>query len=226
MSFPYESLFDPTVPIESIIVSSKAFFEANGLSRLAVAITTHSAPATPVDLPFRFAFPAPGVQRAHGGDLVAALASAELDGIDNAEQYATPYAPSVEELPSIEDKGRPESPYLLAFDPEVFADELRGLTAPAIRKQLAAAEQTSLTALEYVVLQRIMTEYYGDHRFDYYGTDVENTRWMWLPDSKLGDKTFMGYWNPGKNRVELSLCRAGSKNPRKGAYKTRIYPFA
>ncbi len=223
MSERYEILFDSGASIGAIVETSARFFEDHRLNDLAIPVRATSEGNPPAaEARFRLALPGAAALRERGAAIASAVAAEPLIGIDDGEQYSTPYAPTEEEFAAIEASGRPDAPYLLALDPDQFDDDLRGLTAPALRKRLSGDNTSSLTALEYLVVQRIMTAFYSDHRFDYYGTDVDNTRWMWLPDSTLGDKTFMGYWNPGKNRVELSMCRTGSKNVRKGAYRTTI----
>jgi hypothetical protein len=205
------------------MTASSEFLRSLGLDELAQAV-----PATAVDsdtgdgFSFRFGFPPLAAQRATATALVAATAGSPLGGLPPNEQYTEPYAPSAEELAGMEHSNRPDGAYLLHLRPEGVADETRGLTAPAVRKALAPWGGTSLTALEYLVLQRVFATAYGDHRFDYYGSEVGDTQWMWLPDTTLGDKTFMAYWNPRQSRVELTACRTGSKNPRKGAHPTRI----
>lgn len=233
MSEAYDDLFDPGASVERVATASERFFEDHSLSDLAAEIQAKDEAGAPgaetetgtAHLPFRVCLPPAAIQRRHAARLVQALAARPLRAVDAAEQYSEPFAPSEDELGAIEDRARPEGRYLLALDPDEFRPELRGLTAPAIRKKLVAESRSSLTACEYLVVQRLMTAFYSDHRFDFYGSALDDTRWMWLPDSTLGDKTFMAYWNPGKRRVELSLCRTGSKNPRKGAYVTTIVPL-
>lgn len=224
MSARYEALCDPGASLESVINESRRFFDDLGLSEAAKALAGAQASADAPAQPVRVALPPPAELRRHGAEIIAATAAAPLDGIEAGEQYGEPWAPT-DEIGSIVDHRRPDGPYLLCLDPAEFRDDLRGLTAPALRKRLEPEGLTSLTAMEYLLVQRLMTHYFSDHRFDYYGSEVSDTRWMWLPDSTLGDRTFMGYWSPGKQRVELSMCRTGSKNPRKGAYVTQVIPL-
>lgn len=119
-------------------------------------------------------------------------------------------------------EGRPEGPYVLAIQADPRRDDdLRGLTAPAIRKALGG--DACLTVEEYLVVQRTMAERSGDHAFDDYSGDPSG--WMWLAGSGDGARTAMGYWNGAKGRVEVTACKTGSKNPRKGARRARIIPL-
>jgi hypothetical protein len=118
--------------------------------------------------------------------------------------------------------GRPTGPYLLLVhhDPRTD-DDLRGVTAPALRRLLGS--DTCVTVGEYLVLQRALFEHHGDHRFDDY--QGEPPGWMWLADTTIGERTAMAYWYGPKRRIEITACKTGSKNPRKGARRTRIVPL-
>jgi hypothetical protein len=105
--------------------------------------------------------------------------------------------------------------------PEGADDDLRGLTAPALRKVLG--HDAGLTIGEYLVVQRAMFERHGDHRFDDYVGDPSG--WMWLADSMVGERTAMAYWYGPKRRIEVTACKTGSKNVRKGARRARVIPL-
>ena len=215
--------FDGKADSGSIMAASAALLRTLGLGNLANEVPEVNPDSDPGDgFTFRFGFPPLTVQTAAAESLVSKTAAAPLDELPEDQQYGEPYAPSADDFQRMEHSNRPDGAYLLHLRPEGVAPETRGLTAPSVRKALASWAGTSLTALEYLVVQRVFATAYGDHRFDYYGSAVDDTQWMWLPDSKLGDKTFMAYWNPKQSRVELTACRTGSKNPRKGAHPTRI----
>ncbi|MGF1595568.1 MAG: hypothetical protein ACFCVK_01330 [Acidimicrobiales bacterium] len=92
-------------------------------------------------------------QQEHLAQLVAAFAAG--DGWD---------APFVE-IGGLVPAGRPAAAYVLLLRPDPRSDDdLRGLTAPAVRKALGA--DACLTVNEYLVVQRLMFERFGDHRFD------------------------------------------------------------
>jgi len=146
-------------------------------------------------------------QHEHLGELATAVAGG--DG------WAAPYV-EVGELAPV---GRPFGSYVLLVhhDPR-HDDDLRGLTAPALRRALGG--HACLTATEYLVAQRTMFDRHGDHRFDDYSADPSG--WMWLADSTDGTRTAMGYWNGARARVEVTACKTGSKNPRKGARRCHV----
>ena len=155
------------------------------------------------------ALPAASWQHEH----VNALASAFASGGD----WEAPYL----DVDGAEPLGRPEGSYVLLLRPGPADEELRGLTAPALRKALG--QDASLTVEEYLVVQHAMFGHHADHRFDdYLG---EPPGWMWLADSTVGDRTAMAYWYGPKRRIEVTACRTGSKNPRKGARRCRVVPL-
>lgn len=148
-------------------------------------------------------------QQDHLADLAATFAAG--DGWD------APYV----DVDGLGPTGRPDGPYVLLLRPDATTDDdLRGLTAPVLRKALGT--DSCLTITEYLVVQRTLFERYGDHRFDDYAAEASG--WMWLPNSTDGTRTAMAYWNGAKGRVEVTACKTGSKNPRKGARRTRVVP--
>lgn len=156
-----------------------------------------------------FAFPSPEQQISGFATALAALAPDSELHVDLGEAAIV---------------GHPSGSYLLLIRSDASEDDdLRGLTAPALRKQLASAQDTTLTAHEYVVLQRCFYEQHGDHRFDDYQGDPPG--WMWLADTEVGDRTAMADWYAPNGRVDVTACKTGSKNPRKGARRTRIIPL-
>lgn len=146
-------------------------------------------------------------QQEHRAELAAAFAGSSGWGV--------PYV----EVGDMAPVARPEGCYVLLLHPDSRTDDdLRGLSAPALRKALGA--DRCLTVTEYLVVQRAYFERHGDHRFDDY--TAQQPGWMWLADSTDGARTAMAYWNGAKQRVEVTACKTGSKNPRKGARRCRI----
>jgi hypothetical protein len=148
---------------------------------------------------------------------------------DHLEQIASAFATDDGcEHPHIDVDGaapaaRPAGPYIVLLRADADRDDdLRGLTAPALRRQLG--HDRCLTIGEYLVIQRMMFGRHGDHRFDDYTADPSG--WMWLADTTVGDRTAMAYWYGPKRRIEITACKTGSKNPRKGARRCRIVPLS
>ncbi len=149
-------------------------------------------------------------QQAH----LARLAAAFATGVG----WERPYV----EVDGLAPLRRPAGAYVLLLRPDPRTDDdLRGLTAPGLRRALGG--EACLTLDEYLVVQRTMFERFGDHRFDDYSADPSG--WMWLADSADGQRTAMAYWYGPKRRVEVAACKTGSKNPRKGARRCRVIPL-
>lgn len=155
-----------------------------------------------------FAFPAADEQRA------------QLDAIVQLGSYGGESSVVDEMVPAV--AGRPDGPYLVILDEEI-ADWSRGLTAPALARALGEHGRSGLSVLEYLVLQRRAFEVYGDHRFDDY--TGSSSGWTWLPASTSGPLHAMAYYYDKTDRVEVSACKSGSKNPRKGAYTVQVVPL-
>lgn len=202
--------------VGGLLAHSAAAFDRHGV---AFAFPSGARPHQPAALESAIAdgytdallMPPATWQQAHRGQLIRAFA-----GGDDA---TAPYV----EVGDVVPQGRPaDGSYVLLLRPDPRSDaDLRGLTAPALRKALGDA--SCLTVEEYLVVQRLMAERFGDHRFDDYSGDPSG--WMWLADSTDGTVTAMGYWNGAKRRVEVTACKTGSKNPRKGARRCRVVPL-
>ncbi|HEX9796242.1 MAG TPA: hypothetical protein VGA52_04560 [Anaerolineales bacterium] len=221
--------------VAGVLKASRLFFEEHGLPDSANALPEQVNPSPDEEAALRralkagldlgFVLPPPSAQLEQAPKLLEATAVAELAGLPEGEQYQPPFSPVDDLLTSSEVRNRTEAAYLLRIGGNGYPDETRGRTGPQIDKLFREKDWTSLTFPEYLVLQRRSAEEHQDHRFDYYGRTVEDTQWMWLVDSRQGEGTFMGYWNPGKSRVELGWCKIGSKNPRKDAHPTVVVPL-
>ncbi|TFD31141.1 hypothetical protein [Cryobacterium cryoconiti] len=114
---------------------------------------------------------------------------------------------------------RPNRPYALVLSHGI-PEWTRGLTSAGLRTALLEHRVLGLSVPEYLSLQRRAFEVFEDHRFDDYTGDPAG--WTWLPASTAGPLWGMGYYNSLKGQLEVSACKAGSKNPRKGAHICRI----
>lgn len=156
-----------------------------------------------------FAFP-PLAQQREFAESIAALAT-----------YSEPARIDIDVLGSSTD--RPAGPYLLDLASSI-PEWSRGLTASGLRSALAEHSLSGLTVFEYLVLQRRAYEVYGDHRFDDYVGSPPG--WSWLPASTSGPLVAMAYFYGASGRVEISECKAGSRNPRKGAHVAIVVPLS
>lgn len=192
---------------DEVVQASRTWWADHGLTFSA----TFSQAVEPVALAVdqsAFAFPAPEEQRAQR-EAIVALGS--YGGVASVVDDLVPTA-----------AGRPDGPYLVILD-NVIADWSRGLTAPALNRALREHNRTGLSVLEYLIVQRRSFEVLGDHRFDDY--TGSSCGWTWLPASTSGPLHAMAYYYDRTDHVEISACKSGSKNPRKGAYTTQVVPL-
>ena len=216
----------------AVLDTSRAFYREHGLAAWADALP--DAAQLPPDLGGRLrlaaergftegvAFPAPSVQAASLPGLIEAMAARTAPGVPQEEQYAEPYASA---LDGMQPRNRPDGPYILLYSAGPFPPETRNKSIPQLDRLFAERGWDALTVPEYLVLQRLALLRNGDHSFDLYTGDSERSQWMWLLDTRLPGGCVQGYWNPGKRRVELGACKAGSKNERRGAHPTLVVPM-
>jgi hypothetical protein len=205
-----------TDDVADLIRWSTAFFERFGLAvdlpgGLRPGPAESLAQATADGFTDAIALPSATWQHQHLDRLATAMAG--------GDDRSTPDV-AVEGVVAV---GRPAGPYILLLRPDpTDDDDLRGLTAPGLRRLLG--DDACLTVGEYLVIQRAMFDRHGDHRFDDYTGDPPG--WMWLADSRVGERTAMAYWYGPKRRVEIAACATGSKNRRKGARRCRVIPLS
>lgn len=191
-----------------VVQASRTWWSHHGL-KFPAAASQATAPMALTEGQSAFAFPAVEQQRAQR-DEIAALGS-----------YGGAVSVVDELVPEV--TGRPDGSYLIILDDEI-AHWSRGLTAPALSRALREHDRTGLSALEYLILQRRSFEIFGDHRFADYTATLSG--WTWLPASTSGPLHAMAYYYDKTDRVEISACKSGSKNPRKGAYTVQVIPLS
>lgn len=196
-----------TGTVDEVVDASRTWWADHGLTFPRVA----SQSVEPVVLAMgqsAFAFPAAEQQRAQLEAIVA------LGSFGGTASVVDSVVPAV--------AGRPDGPYLVILDEEI-AEWSRGLTAPALTRALRQHGSSGLSVLEYLIVQRRAFEVCGDHRFDDY--TGSSSGWTWLPASTSGPLHAMAYYYEKTDRVEISACKSGSKNPRKGAYTVQVTPL-
>lgn len=225
----------PRVPdLANAIQKSRIFYASHHLAHLAAAIPGAGAfddgareaiaQAAGVGLDELVVFPPMALQRESFAALVRQLAGAPAPGLAGESQYAEPFVFQPERLKEFEARGRPTGAYVLAITSGPMRPETMGRNAAALEALLASWGCASLTAMEYLVLQRWRAEQHGDHRFD--TNAPPGAQWQWLLDSRegLGTKAryAMGNWNPKLRRVELGVCGTDGADLRKGVHATRV----
>jgi len=225
------------VDLATAIQKSRMFFATHGLGALASAIPTasdfpqeaHAAieDAHAVGLDDVFVFPPVALQRTSLDHLVHKLAAAHSDRLESDQQYSQPWIYQPEALKTFDVLGRPAGAYALCFHSSPFPAATLGKDADELREWLAQRRSASLTAYEYLILQRLKAEQHADHRFDL-NAKTPTSQWHWLLDMSLGHgkdaKVPMAGWNPKLRRIDLGWCGPRDTDPAKGTVATRIVP--
>lgn len=214
---------------------SRAFYHARGLEEWAEALPHDAEPSAEAEsmweqaqaegFTLAWAFPNQQAQLAMLPALVEAMAGTVVDTVPEGQQYTEPWFTNVEEIQAAPSANRPDGPYLLLMQAGQYPAETRNKKAPELLRMFEARGWSGLTVPEYLVLQRRSLMEHGDHRFDDYVRDVEQSQWMWLLDTHLPGHCVQAYWNPGKQRIEVAACKVGSKNERRGAHPTIVVPL-
>jgi hypothetical protein len=225
------------VDLATAIQKSRMFFATHGLGALASAIPTasdfpqeaHAAieDAHAVGLDDVFVFPPVALQRTSLDHLVHKLAAAHGDRLESDQQYSQPWIYQPEALKTFDVHGRPAGAYALCFHSSPFPAATLGKDADELREWLTQRRSASLTAYEYLVLQRLKAEQHADHRFDL-NAKTPTSQWHWLLDMSLGHgkdaKVPMAGWNPKLRRIDLGWCGPRDTDPAKGTIATRVVP--
>lgn len=220
---------------DEILQSSRDFFKAHNLERLAATLPEKIEKekindeiveaAETAGLTSAFVFPPYGALQEQTEKMISELAEAKSDSLSAEHQYSSPWIQDLTELTNCVARERGDRPYILLYSPELYPNETRNLTADQLDKMFAEKNWTGLAAHEYLVLQRIASEANGNHSFDDYVSDTARSQWMWLLDSRVPKGVMMGYWNPAKNRVEIGWCKANNKNEKRGSHPTVVLPL-
>jgi len=224
----------PTIDPKSALAASASFLRGHELLALA-----RELPAS-IDLPpeqrdrfekalaegfdSAFVFPSTAVQKVHFEAMVKQLAGAPAFGLPKSEQYEAPWVPDLWALKTSPARNRPMGPYILLYRTTSFPRETRDRSAPDLDRLFAPKDWNGLAVPEYLVIQRILVEKNGNHRFDIYIADATRSQWQWLLDSRLPSGVVMAFWNPKKCRVEISVAPEAVNSARRGAHPTVVIP--
>lgn len=171
-----------------------------------------------------FVFPSVSVQKVHFEAMVKHLAGAPAFGLARSEQYETPWVPDLWALKTSPASNRPMGPYILLYRTSPFPRETRDKSAPDLDRIFRSRDWNGLSVPEYLVIQRLLVEKNGNHRFDLYIPDATRSQWQWLLDSRLPSGVVMAFWNPKKSRVEIGVAPEAVNSARRGAHATVVIP--
>ncbi|HTD52703.1 MAG TPA: hypothetical protein VK780_06745 [Thermoanaerobaculia bacterium] len=218
----------------SVLAASTAFFRSHELQPLArelPAEVTLSAEgqsrceqALSEGFDSAFVFPSVAAQKLHFEAIVLQLATAPAFGLSKKEQYTPAAIPDLRTLKTTPARSRPTGCYVLFYRTTPFPRETREKSAADIDRLFSALGWTGLTVPEYIVLQRLLAEKNGDHRFDLYAPDAARSQWQWLLDTRLPSGAVMAFWNPQGCRLEVGPAPAEVSTARRGAHPTVIVP--
>jgi hypothetical protein len=218
----------------SVLAASSAFFRSHELGALAKGLPTEltlsaagqsrSEQALSEGFDSAFVFPSVGDQKVHFEAMVKQLATAPAFGLSRKEQYTPPVIPEMRTLKATPARNRPTGCYVLFYRTTPFPRETREKSAPDVDKLFSSLGWTGLTVSEYLVLQRLLAEKNGDHRFDLYAPDSARSQWQWLLDTRLPSGGVMAFWNPQGCRLEIGAAPDEVSTARRGAHPTVVVP--
>jgi hypothetical protein len=219
----------------TLLAASSAFFRSHELHPLAKELPgeltlsgegqARSEQALSEGFDSAFVFPSVAAQKIHFDAMVKQLATAPAFGLSKREQYTPPAIPELRTLKTTPARNRPTGCYVLFYRTSPFPRETREKSAPDVDKLFSALGWTGLTVSEYMVLQRLLAEKNGDHRFDLYAPDSERSQWQWLLDTRLPSGAVMAFWNPQGCRLEIGPAPAEVSTARRGAHPTVVVPL-
>jgi hypothetical protein len=183
----------------AIVKASRRFYKEHDLAAWAKAIPRRPAPARDIEALLEqadksgfhagFAFPPFQLQQQSFDRLVDACARQPSPRLPDNQQYRPPFladnwsrVANGKVLQREHDLGeRAGGPYIFLFADAPLTN-CWGKTGKQIVEQFQARGWHGLTVFEYLVLQRVFAETYGDHRFFAVPEDPSG-HWLWLIDS-------------------------------------------
>lgn len=218
---------------ETILENSLAFFEDVLLPRLADYMPMTLAPTEEMNkvanralgAGFTAAMMFPSVKRQQLDFKlgVIQMLAEPLDGLDEALQYAEPAVTDIDLLKDAPALNRPDGPYCLFMLSGAYPAETRGKSPDDLRALFAERGWVSLTAFEYMAIQRVRAARTLEHGFDRNGPMGQP---MWLLDTLVKDRgTPYGFWDTATRSVNLGWARSDEPMDRFGAHPALVVPI-
>lgn len=229
----------PGFDFPAIVRASRRFYRDRGLLDWARAVPRCPMPAGDVEPTLAqaqragfdeaFAFPPHDLQMATLDRLVDACARRPSARLPDNVQYRDPFladdwtsTPNGRVLQRADDLGvRRDGPYVLLLSTRPLAN-CWGKTGKQIGEQFDAKSWRGLTAPEYLVLQRVFAERYGDHRFLSAPEDPE-AHWLWLIDTMTETSCTVAY---GSARgINLQATNVNNRESKRAALAGVLVPL-
>jgi hypothetical protein len=215
---------------EDILENSRAFFEDVLLPRIADYMPMwldpteemHRAANRALGAGFTSAVMFPPVKRQildfHLG--VIQMLTEPLEDLNADAQYADPVVETVDAFKQAASLNRPDGPYCLFMLSGAYPAETREKSPNDLRLLFAERGWSSLTAFEYMAIQRIRAARTGDHGFDRNGPMGQP---MWLLDTVGADGgTGRAFWDTASRSVHLGFGDSENLEAGFGAHPTLV----
>jgi hypothetical protein len=171
-----------------------------------------------------FLFPSVPVQVATVTLLFETLGTRSVRRIADGDQYREPWVSDLHSLRMSTPRRRPVGPYLLIFRSRGLPPETVGVAPDILTDRFREAGHTGLTIPEYLVLQRLALEAWGDHRFDAPDTRA-GPQAQWLLDAGAPGEHVAAQWRPPTQRLELRFVSPAAADAAYGAHPTVVVPL-
>lgn len=141
--------------------------------------------------------PSAETQTAQFEELVQEMATKEIPGLPEAEQYTEPYI-EAEVRNARESVNRPKrKAYLFLYQSGPLPKETKGKRPEDIDALFAKKKWNGFTLEEYLIAQRKEAEARKDHSFDAYSEKKKFSQWSRLIDSRVeGEGAAIASWSP------------------------------
>ena len=151
------------------------------------------------------------------------LITEPLQEIDETLQYADPLVRDMETLKQAAALNRPDGPYCLFMLSGAYPAETRGKSPDELRTMFAERGWVSLTAFEYMAIQRVRAARTQEHGFDRNGPMGQP---MWLLDTQVKDGgTAFGFWDTASRSVNLGWAASDAPLEKFGAHPAIVVPI-
>lgn len=148
------------------------------------------------------------------------LLNEPIEDMDAALQYAEAAVRDMETLKQAETLNRPDGPYCLFMLSGAYPAETRGKSPDDLRAVFAERHWVSLTAFEYMAVQRVRAVHSREHGFDRNGPMGQP---MWLLDTLVQPRsTAYGFWDTTTRAVNLGWAPSDAPMDRFGAHPALI----